>query len=129
VILMPELAHVLEQHRDGSRYPEAHDFVFAAIDGRPLNWRSVETTGFNATLKRADLATDGRDKKPVLHDCRHTFASLLIAQGLDIVFISRQLGHASPATTLRIYAHLIDQAKHAERMRTGLSERFGVLVK
>ena len=128
VILMPELAQVLQQHREGSRYQEAHDFVFTAIDGRPLNWRNVETTGFNATLKRANLATHERDKKPVLHDCRHTFASLLIAQGLDIVFISRQLGHASPATTLRIYAHLIDQAKHAVRMRNALSDRFGTLV-
>lgn len=126
---MPELAQVLQEHRNGSRYQKSHDYVFTSIDGKPLNWRSVETSGFNATLKRANLAIDERDKKPVLHDCRHTFASLLIAQGLDIVFISRQLGHASPATTLRIYAHLIDQAKHAERMRTAMSESFGVLVK
>jgi len=35
----------------------------------------------------------------------HPFASLLIAKGLDVVFVSRQLGHASPATTLGVYAH------------------------
>jgi integrase len=56
----------------------------------------------------------------VLADCRHTFASLLIAQGLDIVFISRQLGHANPATTLRIYAHLFDRVNHEARMRETL---------
>jgi integrase len=36
--------------------------------------------------------------------CRHTFAGLLTAQCLDLVFISRQLGHAKPATTMRSYA-------------------------
>ena len=128
VILMPELADLLAEHKKAARYRDQPDYVFASFTGKPLNWRTVETTGFDATLKRANLA-DSRDKKPVLHDCRHTFASLLIAQGLDIVFISRQLGHASPATTLRVYAHLIDQAKHAERMRTALSESFGVLVR
>ena len=128
VVLMPELAQVLQEHRSGSRYPEPHDYAFTGVDGRPLNWRSVETTGFNATLKRANVAMDEREKKPVLHDCRHTFASLLIAQGLDIVFISRQLGHANPATTLRIYTHLLDQAKHAARMRTELSAEFGRLI-
>jgi len=39
-----------------------------------------------------------------LHSLRHTFASLIIAKGLDVVFVSRQLGHASPATTF-VYAH------------------------
>jgi hypothetical protein len=64
----------------------------------------------------------------VLANCRHTFASLLIAQGLDIVFISRQLGHANPATTLRIYAHLFDRVNHEARMRETLSATFGELL-
>jgi integrase len=29
-------------------------------------------------------------------------------QGHDPVFVSRQLGHANPAITLRVYAHLLD---------------------
>jgi integrase len=35
-----------------------------------------------------------------------THASALIAAGLDVVVISRRLGHGSPNVTLRIYAHL-----------------------
>jgi integrase len=31
------------------------------------------------------------------------------------VFISRQLGHASPAITLEVYAHLFEQVDHAAR--------------
>ncbi len=37
---------------------------------------------------------------------RHTHASHLIDAGIDVVKISRRLGHASPAITLRVYAHL-----------------------
>jgi integrase len=39
------------------------------------------------------------------HAFRHTHASALIAAGLDIVTISRRLGHGSPGITLAIYAH------------------------
>jgi integrase len=44
------------------------------------------------------------------HALRHTHASALIAAGLDVVKISRRLGHADPTVTLRTYAHLFDKA-------------------
>ena len=40
------------------------------------------------------------------HALRHTHASQLIASGVDIATISKRLGHASPAITLSIYAHM-----------------------
>src|SRR5215469_2568658 len=40
------------------------------------------------------------------HALRHTHASQLIDAGVDIVVISRRLGHASPNVTLGIYAHM-----------------------
>ena len=40
------------------------------------------------------------------HAFRHTHASHLIDAGIDVVTISRRLGHASPTITLKIYAHL-----------------------
>jgi integrase len=42
----------------------------------------------------------------MFHALRHTHASALIASGLDVVQISRRLGHGSPVVTLRTYAHL-----------------------
>jgi len=41
------------------------------------------------------------------HDIRHTHASILINQGVDIVKISKRLGHANPRITLEVYAHLL----------------------
>jgi integrase len=41
-----------------------------------------------------------------LHSLRHTHASTLIASGLDVLTISRRLGHGSPAITLKVYGHL-----------------------
>ena len=42
-----------------------------------------------------------------LHSLRHTHASMLIAAGVDILTVSRRLGHASPTITLNTYGHLI----------------------
>ena len=39
-----------------------------------------------------------------LYDLRHTFASLLLAQGAPITYVSAQLGHTDATTTLRWYA-------------------------
>ena len=41
------------------------------------------------------------------HDLRHTHATLLLANNLDAVAVSHRLGHASPDTTYRFYAHAI----------------------
>jgi integrase len=43
------------------------------------------------------------------HALRHTHASHLIDVGIDVVRISRRLGHASPTVTLNIYAHRFRQ--------------------
>ena len=42
-----------------------------------------------------------------LHDLRHTHASLLLLDGVPIHVVSRRLGHASVAITIKIYGHLL----------------------
>ena len=44
-----------------------------------------------------------------LHDCRHTYASIAIAQGESITTTARLLGHNDPHTTLK-YVHLSDRS-------------------
>src|SRR5262249_27789845 len=57
-----------------------------------------------------------------VHSLRHTHASQLIDAGVDIVTISKRLGHAKPDITLRIYAHLFrkDDSKAAAAINAAL---------
>ena len=54
------------------------------------------------------------------HDYRHHYASGLIRAGLDAVSVARAMGHASPAITLKTYAHLWPDA--ADRTRAAAAE-------
>jgi integrase len=53
-----------------------------------------------------------------LHGLRHTHVSQLIAAGLDVLTISRRIGHANPTITLTVYGHLFSNtdARAAEIM-------------
>ena len=42
------------------------------------------------------------------HSLRHTYASLQLARGANVLQLSRALGHHSPAFTLATYCHLLD---------------------
>lgn len=44
-----------------------------------------------------------------MHTLRHTHASLLLKKKLPIPAVSKRLGHASPAVTLNVYAHTMDE--------------------
>jgi integrase len=72
--------------------------VFGEHDGSP---RSP-----NAVTKEWGKAMQAAGIKATLHSLRHTHASTLIASGLDVLTISRRLGHGSPAITLGVYGHL-----------------------
>jgi hypothetical protein len=52
----------------------------------------------------------------------------LIAQGLDVVFVSRQLGHSDATVTLRVYADLFDRARHTDRAREAVEASVGNLL-
>lgn len=45
------------------------------------------------------------------HAFRHTAASIMIANGIDIVTVSKMLGHANASMTTDIYSHIIEEAK------------------
>lgn len=62
------------------------------------------------------------------HELRHTFASLLIGQGMDVTFVCDQMGHANPAITLKLYAKLFDPKARRDEARERLQAAFGGLV-
>lgn len=49
----------------------------------------------------------GMPKGTSMHTLRHTHASWLLAQGVDVKTVSERLGHANVATTLSLYAHIL----------------------
>jgi hypothetical protein len=49
------------------------------------------------------------------YDLRHSFVSLLIHEGRNVVEIARQAGH-SPTMTLDVYAHVFDEFDVADRV-------------
>jgi integrase len=103
VDLTPDLAATLKRHltwlraealREGTGEP---DWLFPRSDGTLMN-KDYAAGVFRRILKRAGLPHYR------VYDLRHTFASLLLAEGAPITYVSAQLGHSSSATTLRFYA-------------------------
>lgn len=83
------------------KLPE-HALVFPARDGGPQSPRNLSGDWLEAA-RAIGLGDIG------FHNLRHTHASMLIAGKIDIVRISKRLGHAKPSITLSIYAHLFEQ--------------------
>jgi integrase len=81
------------------------DLVFPAPDGSPWNADRARNWRKRAFAEAADAANVPTARP---YDLRHSFVSLLIAQGATVVEVARQAGHA-PTMTLSTYAHLFDE--------------------
>lgn len=63
---------------------------------------------YEALLRRAKAAWAAGDLAPIgLHECRHTFASLMIGAGVNPKALASYLGHSSIQTTFDRYGHLM----------------------
>ena len=91
------------------------DLLFTDIEGGPLTPNTLSVAWFNFT-KRIGMP------EITFHALRHSHASQLIDAGVDIVTISRRLGHAKPDITLRVYSHLfrMDDGKAAAAINAAL---------
>ena len=71
--------------------------------------------------------TEGKLPRITLHECRHTFASYMIAAGVNAKAVSTYMGHASVAFTLDRYGHLFPGAEDvaAELLDTYLNAAGG----
>lgn len=77
-------------------------FVFTDVDGSVLRG-----SRFRRRYWKPAVLAAGLDPSLRFHDLRHTYASLLIAQGAHPKEIQARLGHASIKTTLDTYGHLL----------------------
>jgi integrase len=100
----------------GMGKPAPDALVFSDLDGAP-----IKPNSFSVTWKRAANAVT----KSTFHITRHTYASILIADGVDVVRVSKLLGHHSPAFTLRTYAHLFERAESGAAVGNTLGKLIG----
>lgn len=91
--------------------------VFAKWNGEP---RAPHSVSQKFRMLVAALKIDG----VTLHSLRHTHASQLIASGMDVLTISRRLGHGSPVVTLKVYGHMFSNtdARAAEIMQAAFAK-------
>lgn len=85
--------HRMTTGRDGE------DLVFGATAEHPFE---------PSTVRRRALAAWGDELEPIgLHEARHTFASLMIAAGVNAKALSTYMGHSSVTITFDRYGHLM----------------------
>ena len=80
--------------------------IFTTDDGKIMN-PSTGPKWFTKFLKQNNF--------PIIrfHDLRHTFATLLISNNVDVKTVSHKLGHASATTTMNFYVHDLESTDKA----------------
>lgn len=79
-------------------------YVFCQENGDPYEPRTYQDL-FKRCVRQAGIAEAN------FHSLRHTFATRALEQGMDVVTLSKFLGHANPSITLDKYGHALDDHK------------------
>ncbi|SEG44173.1 Site-specific recombinase XerD [Thermomonospora echinospora] len=93
--------------------PRTFRLLFVKADGLPWYRQAFEHTWTAA--RAAAGAPPPPDENGRFHGLRHTFASIQLAGGADILKLAAWLGHTDPGFTLRTYAHLMPDVRDVGR--------------
>ncbi len=110
VRLFPALAQDLREYRLAVGRPPENSLIVPNDNGEA--WTKSEWQVWRVDRWAPACRGVGLDPAPRPYDLRHSFASLLLAEGRQPLYVARQLGN-SPAVLLATYSHLIDE--YAER--------------
>lgn len=101
---VPVPASILGELRGHCGNMQPDDLVFTDDDGKPLRYQSPKSRGWwrNALNDANRLGIPDL----VVHDLRHTAASIAVSSGATVKAVQRMLGHSSAAMTLDVYADL-----------------------
>ena len=117
--ITPELADLLARLRREQR--EAN-LAQGYRDDKQLVFRSMRHNLMTSAAINKDLRLVERDLdiSPAItfHGLRHTHVSYLIANHVDINYISKRLGHANTTITQTVYAHLLEDTREAQVQAT-----------
>jgi len=99
VAVPPRVIEAIRKSVEGRKFA---DLVFTNKKGTQL----AHNIFHPEWLRAAKIFEQTYQKRPRIHDCRHSFASACIREGKPMFFISKQLGHASITVTVDRYSHL-----------------------
>ena len=98
-----------EQLHAGDSWRGAKDgYVFTTGWGEPIYPDTV-----TSLMTKLIRASEQPSRHARLHDLRHLHATTLLLSGVPVHVVAARLGHADPAITLRVYAHVIRSAETA----------------
>jgi integrase len=107
-----QLFPILNAYRASCANTGDDDLVFPATGatwrGEPVKGEAVSGTSMRSRARKAWSAA-GLTATPDLHAARHTYASLMAAEGVSLHELSGFMGHLSIETTAKRYAHLYDE--------------------
>ena len=106
VQISPKIKFLLDKYLNLRGTVRQSDPLFVAISNRNFGQRLQTQTV--SRLAKKSFRTVGIDSpKITCHSCRHTFATVVLENGVDISKVQRALRHRSPLTT-EIYRHDLD---------------------
>ena len=96
----------------GSAWEGEDDFLLIQFTGRLMHPSTLYHTFQKIISYYNSTVTDESKKLPSipLHGLRHTSATLLVANKIDIPTVSKRLGHAQKSTTMNLYVHALEEA-------------------
>ena len=109
VSMPPSLMAALVRHGKLSHGNNPLGLIFCTTNGNPYD-RSMLRVKLNAALKAAGL------KHIRLHDLRHTNASWLLADRINVGYVSKHLGHSGSQITIDTYYHVMPK-EHEREMK------------
>lgn len=103
--------------RAGNRTVPVIATLATELDAAPGDHAFLAGDASRETFRRRSAAAFVRaGLDPIIpHAARHTFASLMIAAGVDAKVLSSVVGHESIATTMDVYGHLFPRSFDAMR--------------
>lgn len=92
--------------------PDKEEYLFTQWNGAQM-YPSTPYSVFKDILRRYNSAHTEPLPDIPLHGLRHTSATLLISQNVDVRTVSNRLGHAQTSTTMNIYSHSLQKKDEA----------------
>jgi len=108
-----------QRKKCGDYWKQTDDRIFTADDGGIMHPDTL-SKWFKKFIKQNNFPDVH------LHSLRHTYASLMIADGIPLVVVSNNLGHAQVSTTADIYSHVIKSA--AAKAADSIDSKFSDIV-